>query len=241
MRLAALFLAALALPPTAAAQTGTLVPGRDSSSMVEEWGRLRRIDPKQQKAAAAQRRANAEANETMRSFASCLINSTDTRREHDALVAFLRVQPDAPQAAELAGRFTKDECLNAGSFTSLGVRFSADVLRGALFRSLYLDANRAPGRPRVERAELEPVWSKADGNYAALVRFGDCVVADQPAAAHTFVAVRPDSTEQGAAVQMLSPSLNKCVGKGATVQFSRMMLESTLSEALYRQATRGVA
>jgi hypothetical protein len=224
--------------PSAAQETktGTLVPGRESSSMIEENGLLRKFTPPSLKD-RAQRRANAGANETMRGFTTCLAD-TDNKREHEALVSFLKLPPEDGRTSASARKLSRPECLYGAGADYVTVRYSNDLLRGGLFRALYLNTLRSPPRKSVDRQEIESVWNDLiSGNFGAMIRYGDCIVASDKSAAEAFLTSRVDSAEQSAAVRKLGPTLGKCLKPGATLQLSRMVLEGVLAEALYRRAT----
>ena len=238
--------AASVMAPSAAMaqkpQTGTLVPGREGTSMVDEAGLPRSFDPATQRGAAAQRKANAEANETMRTFTTCLIAGTDSRREHEALVSFLKLSPEARGANALATRVSKAGCIRGTGADYTSVRFSDVLLRGGLFRALYLQQVNAPQRVRVSRDEFDSVWhGKGGDNHAGMVRYGDCVVGQKADAAAAFITAKVDSAEQGSALRQLGPALGACLQPGAKLTMSRMILEGTLSEALYRKVTQTAA
>lgn len=239
LALSSLVIAAALLCGAAAAQksqTGTLVPDRDGTSMVEEAGMPRKFSRPSQND-GVRRKANASANETMRGFTACLVTKDD-KREHDALVSFLKTSPEADEVGALARKLIRPDCLFGAGAGYVSLRFSHDLLRGGVFRALYLDTLRSPPRRSLDRREIESVWrDDAKGNFAGMIRYGDCVVASNATAAHTFLMSRVDSAEQIAAVRNLGPALGGCVKPGVTIQLSRMVMEGMLAEALYRRVT----
>jgi hypothetical protein len=75
---------------------------------------------------------------------------------------------------------------------------------------------------------------------AALVRFGECVARAAPADTHRLITAAPGSSEESAAIGVLSPRLSPCMQQGLRVTFSAPMLRGVVAEALYK-LSRGPA
>jgi hypothetical protein len=231
---------ALSIGPSVAAQdqsTGTLVPGGGGSSMVQESGRLRPSDRAQTNGRAAMLRAANEAHETLRRFGSCLVSGAGTSREQKDLAAFLRTLPEDPALTARAKKILRENCLYGTGAESALLRFSPSLLRGAIFRQLYLDHGRKLPAP-VTPDDISSAWSHdGSGSFAASQRFGNCIVAADQQAAENFVRAKVASVEQDASLRAVMMRMSGCLTQGLTLQMSRVVLDGVLAEALYRRIT----
>lgn len=220
-------------------RTGTLVPNANPGTMVEEAGRVRSSERNTPANAAAIRRAADQAHETMRKYASCLVFEANSSRERTRLIEFLSVSPEGADADARLQRTIKPDCLYNVSADSVLLRFSAPLLRGEVFRELYLDLAANPRRAPITRAQIADAWSTDNfrGNFAGTQHFADCVIAADPAAADALMRVKVGSAEQTAAVNRVAAHMGPCLTNGATLQMSRIVLEGAVAEALYRRAT----
>lgn len=228
-----------ALPSMAAEKprTGSLVPGGGGSSMVQETGRIRSDERARPGNPAAARRAANEAHDTLRMFASCLVSGASTDRERRDMAAFLRTSPDDPAVKTRSDKIVRDNCLNGVGADSVLLRFPTSLLRGAIFRQLYINVGSRSPSP-VSRQEISAVWSPGvGGTQAANQRFGDCIVAADKPAADKFVRAKVGSAQQDAALGNVMARMSGCLTQGLTLQMSRAVLDGVLAEALYRQAT----
>ncbi len=235
MSVARLFLGLIAFGSAASAQetnTGTLVPGRESSTLVEGLSPAPQPS-KSEKASAARINAINAARKTVRAYAACQLSTLDTKAEHAALVAFLKTPPQTEEATKLAKRLARPDCLPLSGADYVQVRITNDLVRGGLMRALYLDTKRIPPRQRVLPEEIASAVATGNATFDILRRFGACVVAKQRVEASRFVTSTIGSAEEIALVRALSPSLNGCLEKGRTVHFSYGVLEGVLAEALF--------
>jgi hypothetical protein len=217
--------------------TGTLIPGATGSSMVEETGRLRRSDRPLNRGAAAKRRAANEAHDSLRRFASCLVGGAEASSERRNMAAFLSTDPDDPAINKRTDKILRENCVYGTGAESALLRFQPGLLRGAIFRQLYLDQG-TQAAARITRADVAGVWSfDAGGSYAANQRFADCIVAANPKAADSFVRAKVASVQQDAALGELMGRMGGCLTQGLTLQMSRVVLDGLMAEALYRKAT----
>lgn len=159
------------------------------------------------------------ARQTMNSYAACLVRTRSVK------VSRALARPTAEVQSALAG-LADSSCLNDGK-----LKMSGDLLRGALYRALYLR----------DFARTAPVSDAAPGAVPAssdvLQQFGYCVDQADPLNARAFVASVPATGAERAALQGLGPALSRCVAPGNNVRFSRSTLQGVLAEAAYRRAT----
>jgi hypothetical protein len=207
--------------------------------MVQEAGRVRGSEkPPATKGAAARRAAN-EAHETLRTFASCLVRGAGTSRERADLVAFLQTPLDNPAVHARTDKILRENCIYGTGADSTLLRFSPELLRGAIFRQLYLD--RTDSSPAaVSRADVLPAaLLEGDLSLSGNQRFGACIVAADAQAAESFVRAKVASAPQEAALRSVMAAMSGCLTQGLTLEMSRAILDGVLSEALYRRVTLG--
>ena len=218
-------------------RTGSLVPGGGGSSMVQESGRVRPSDRVETSNPVAKRRAANEAHETLRRFASCLVSGAEATREKRDLAAFLQTSPEDPAVNPRADKILRENCVYGTGAESALLRFQPTLLRGAIFRQLYLDLGRPSPSP-VTRGDISSAWSPdVSGTFAANQRFGDCIVAADQHAADGFVRAKVASPQQDASLQEVMKRMSRCLTQGLTLQMSRVVLDGVLAEALYRKVT----
>jgi hypothetical protein len=205
--------------------------------MVQESGRIRPSEKAPTGKPAAARRAANEAHDTLRRFASCLVSGAEASRERRDLAAFLRTSAEDPALGARTNKILRENCVFGTGSDSTLLRFSPDLLRGAIFRQLYLDLG-TKAAPVVSRGDISTIWSPdVRGAFAANRRFGDCLVTADRAAADGFVRAKVASAEQDTSLQRVMARMTGCLGQGLTLQMSRAVLDGVLAEALYRQST----
>ena len=182
-----------------------------------------------------------DARATMRTYVACIVK--DARgggNVHKRLVAFLSTSPGSAAGRAAGLKLSTPDCLGQARTTTSYVsqlRFQPDLLRGEVFRALYLQRLAQPSKPSVQPAEIAAGWASKGDEAAMIRRFGDCVVdVDRinAAAAINSDVVSPAETD---AYRALNPALAQCISPGQTLHFSRAVLEGALAEGLYRQAT----
>ena len=160
-----------------------------------------------------------KAHQAMNDYAVCLVktNPIGVRKA-------VRNGSDAEVGAAL-GRLSTDSCLMDGM-----LRMPQTLLRGAVYRALYLrDFIRAP-------AIVSSV--KPDGvDDDPLRAFGFCVNTLDGVNTRTFVMATPATSVEKAALSALTPALSRCVSPNNRIRFTRAVLQGTLAEAAYRQAS----
>lgn len=185
------------------------------------------------------------ARATMRIYATCLVAGAWSKSRHAQLIGFLTVAPQSDAGAKAAQKLSTPDCLSKaakeGQYVAM-LRFKADLIRGELFRALYLEQVKPPAHVHVPRAELEPGFNLGDTEViTTLQRFGDCVVAANPTSAAGAISPEVGSEAETHAYRALGSALGGCLPTGASWRFSRAVLEGVLAEALYKRATAPAA
>jgi hypothetical protein len=113
------------------------------------------------------------------------------------------------------------------------MQFAPELLRGGLFRALYLD-RFGPKAPVLRAASETSAWRLPDSDrYALMQRFGECVALGNPQAAVAAITSDVGTVREGAAYASLAPTLSKCVMSGSQIRFSKSTIEGVVAEALY--------
>ncbi|WP_425229845.1 hypothetical protein [Sphingomonas sp.] len=181
-------------------------------------------------------RARDEARTVMRAFGACLVDHASMTGPHGRLVVFLNTPPTGRDGARTGTAVSDPECLTRASSYVSGVRmrFRADLLRGAVFRALYLQRGRTP----IARAEIEPGFAQPEtAVITALQHFGDCVVAGDATNADLAIRGAAGTAAESGAYQALAPVMGACLPRGRQWRFTREVLEGVLAEGLYRRTT----
>lgn len=184
-----------------------------------------------------------EARQTMRIYTTCLVKRSQAGKPRERLVRFLATPSGAPNSRDAATAVTTPDCLSAaGSATTYvsQLSFQPTLLRGEVFRALYLQgAGDRPGQA-IGAGELMAGWAGADDDAAPMRDFGNCVVAQDAANADAAIRGKVSSEAETAAYRALAPAMARCVTGGSRLTFSRAVLEAVLSEALYRRAVGAI-
>ena len=124
------------------------------------------------------------------------------------------------------------------------LRFSPDLIRGALFGATYrLDyARAAPALATAEAIDFAADGSAGgpDGSMPALRRAVDCGVRAAPGDARAIVLADVASPAETRAYAAWVPHLANCLPHGSPIRFSRTVLGGMIAEMLYRN-TRAAA
>lgn len=166
----------------------------------------------------------------MREFARCVIDSRP-RIVVDALAS--EPGKDTPKFNRL---IQSADCLFEGE-----MRFSPSVFRGDAFAELY---RRAIGKGEGQLADFQlapPDLStapSADGGAVHqnwfLLKVSQCLSATHSQQMQEIIVAEVGSARRDSAYATLIPEIGGCVPAGATVSFSRSMLEAGFAEYLYR-------
>ena len=152
---------------------------------------------------------------------------------------FVMLPPGSAKARKLADYFVSDECMTPGE-----LRFNQSLLRGSLYRALYIDEFKAGAAPMPAdmidyRADFgaDPL----DDVQVALRQFADCVVRAEPKAVRGMLLSVPGSAAESERFREVMPSLGPCMASGSQVKFSKPVLFGLVAESMYRLSKLGVA
>ena len=84
------------------------------------------------------------------------------------------------------------------------------------------------------RKEMTETIAKAHA-LAAMARYGECVVRQDPESARYWILTPADTPEETSRIKVLQPAFELCLGEG-TVRFSRSMMRGTVAVNYYRLA-----
>ena len=165
----------------------------------------------------------------MNQLARCAI---DMQPKAIAAAIVLEPGPDRDVLAKAA----TGECLEYGE-----MRFSGQIMRGAVFSELYRRAEASGGallpKFRVSPPDLSKVPSTENPAAATnwfLLWVSDCLAKTNRSDMHTILKSRTATSAQRAAYAAIIPAIGPCVPEGQTMTFSRVMLEGGFGEYLYR-------
>lgn len=178
-----------------------------------------------------------KAMQDLRSFAGCLVSSRKANVRENLVYFLARSEPVR------RGDWAADaECIGPGSRRGANdyvhqLRIPDPLFRGALLRSLYLSKRRNGGAMPVAAAQISESWDKSreTDSQAILRRLGDCVVSLDASGSERLITADPGS-EMNSALVSLKPALGNCLPEGSRIKLSKEVVESVLSEALYRRA-----
>lgn len=233
MRVGALLLVMLSLAtPTLAKQTtGTLVPGRDTSSRIESFGAT---PLKNHPDTQLELPSSEAALDNGRAVARCL-----WKRNAPTASALLEAQTLATfETAVHQATATIAECsashLNSPNVFRVG--FSTSALRG-----LVADAGlRGNGFPQLHAASYSSVvagsdWITQDEGQKVVLRTADCLAAREPERTMAVIYAVPGSKEEGVAFMALLPLIPSCLERGVNLSAKRPMFRLALAEAVDRR------
>jgi hypothetical protein len=196
-----------------------------------------------QSADEGQRLSNADAQKDLAEYADCVVAKKAYRNK---AVAFLHVNPASSAFFAASMKAADMTCLNAAAVRrhagKLQMKLQPYEFRRALYPALYRREFGAGGVPAIsDAAPLDPALSfkgeAPPSEYAASLKFGECVARSAPAGVHALLLARPYSDAETNAVEMVKPALPGCLPANTTVHLSRDELRSDTGEAMYRLAT----
>lgn len=160
------------------------------------------------------------ARDTMSRFADCVVRARPDMTR-DALA-----KTDFAESTKALNALVKRECLGRGELV-----MNPRVLRGALYRSLYI---REFGRDAAP-LQFADAGEAAAGSVPAR-SFNDCVVRAAPAAVRDFVVAEVATDRENQALAELGPAMAGCIDPREQLRFSPTVLEGILAEALYKNS-----
>lgn len=156
------------------------------------------------------------ARDLMNQYGICII------RVHLGTARRALAQPDGSAINRALSKLATEDCLVAGR-----LQISPPLLRGALYRALYLRDFAFMSKDA--QVALKTMPGEATPN------FGDCVARLSPDGARALVMANPDTQGERAAIQTLRQALADCLPPKQQVHFTMWGLQATLSEALYKR------
>lgn len=172
---------------------------------------------------------NDKARQVMNDFAVCMVKLSPKVSE-----AALERQPFAASFKAL-DQLVNSDCINVGA-----LQMPAALLRGAMFRALYLrdfrKAAPAGERPAINYFAHAGVTAAEQG-LASLRAFSSCVSHANPKASRALVLANVATPAEAQAIDKLRPNLADCL-KDGTFKLSRGTLQGLIAETLYREAPR---
>lgn len=177
-------------------------------------------------------------------FAKCLVVSR--QRAVDRLLTIPAV---GTGQGDWAKGFDIDSCLKPAGYGEVKLRMPFPVLRGAVFRALYVRDRRAPppGDPvaTAGNAPTLPDWSADIASvsnvdpaetqtYISLRNFAACVVIAKPAAVHELLLAKTGFAPENAALAQVTPAISGCLPTGETLRINKQVMIGLLAEAAYR-------
>ena len=206
---------------------------------------------------AAKRSPADEARATLRMAADCAAKNNVFFRYGVQLGAFLQTSPLDPALAKLnvtgltfydlnyGGRDSKfawtvaiRDCMferrPLGDNHVGSLSFSPMLLRGMLFRGLYLQQFGRQGpiafKPLPDRSNWRP---SPDHGFAPLQQFGECVAERDPETSRAILVAPAGSEDEQRVYARLASALSACVGPGSTIHFSKSVIEGLVAEGLF--------
>jgi hypothetical protein len=172
----------------------------------------------------------------MQRFSACVVNKVGP----DKLNAYLRLPPGSPASNGAMAKISMDMCAPNRPGGGYELRFQANVMRAALYDSLYrmryrtgpVDISRVPKFDFA--SEFDTREEPLSGASFYFRSIGDCVARAKPVLAHDLLMTRQGSKEEGAAIKAIVPSVAPCVPQGSTLRFSAPVLRGDIAEALYK-------
>jgi hypothetical protein len=227
--------------------TGTNVPGRETSSTTTHLG------TKVTKATAEVSRAR----ESMRRFAQCIV--TNKKRRSKAAEVVLDDVPNSMIREKYSGLIDPD-CLPYGDAAGMTLSLPADFFRYAMAEALIAVEFSQPiadfkGVPPLTHHKHDPSkfisgpgkHSKKELQQLEMARltdlaeifvskYGECVVRLDPINSHELLSTKQSSTEEDTVFSALYPSLASCLATGQKVTMNKAMARGTIAVNYYRLA-----
>lgn len=152
---------------------------------------------------------------------------------------FLAKFPTSKDGVRMARVLVAGDCVDGSSGTQ-ELMFSPDVIRGALFKAMYIqkysgaNVRMMPNAPDFALDVGANPAALADP-YLAVRKFGACVVARDPRASRDLVLAKVETDAEYTAFAALREPLATCAGAIADLPpVSRSMVVGAVAEVLYR-------
>jgi len=171
------------------------------------------------------------ARAIMDKFAACVV-----RRHHSPVIKSLQMEREAAEQYEAIHKLLDAECWggngleNQSSGSDVELTAAPFSYRAALFKAVIKHDFAAHPVTFISEPTV------AAGLHNVDLKFADCVVRSDPAAALRAVVATAGSSEEAAAVGALGPQMSDCVASGLTLSFTKVTLLAYLAEAYFLEA-----
>ena len=207
---------------------------------------------------AQERAMSDEARSTVRMAADCAVQTRLNSRTGRDIVAFLGMSPSDPavgRKVNLNGLTYQDlqggapypdhswaaalrNCMFTRRPSGKGavgqVSFTPLLIRGMMFRGLYLKEFGQHAASQPLAAVQTPTWRFADGDaFNSLQAYGECVVRRDAEGARAILLAPTASREEQVAYGRMKPAFADCLSPGATMRFSKAVIEGLVAEGLF--------
>lgn len=165
-----------------------------------------------------------KARRFLNDFARCVAG-----RQPRKAAAVLALPYASKEAGTAANDLAQSEMDCLGPFSgSLSFSLNASSIEAGMAE--YFLANRG----RIEDVRRRDPAAFVYTQPAGLETFGECVVAQNPAAVDALVRTAVASDEETAATDALAPQLAGCISEGQTLELDRTALRQLLAVSLYK-------
>ncbi len=158
--------------------------------------------------------------------------------------SFLKQFPETKDSERAATYLNKGDCVD-GSSGGQQMRFGESILRGAIYRAMYIrdfsnsktdpDLGAAPDYTAESRGQAPAVVK----NYVADRRFAECVIKAKPNLARDYVLAEPEGQAEFDALATLQPTIESCTPQNRKAAMTRSTVSGLVSEVLYRMSKSG--
>jgi len=177
-------------------------------------------------------------------FAKCLVVSR--QRAVDRLLTIPAV---GTAQGDWAKGFDIDSCLAPAGYGVVKLRMPFPVLRGAVFRALYVRDRRGQplgnlsatgGSPpplpdwSADIASVANVDPAETQSYIGLRNFAACVVLAKPLEVHDLLLAKTGFAPENAALALVTPAIAGCLPTGETLRINKQVMIGLLAETAYR-------
>lgn len=212
--------------------TGTLVPGRTTTSPVQTVGNV--YDPAEQdkREASQNPKAFKKALKTAREMAKCA-----ARRKPVVVINYLGARSQQEYTKVFRGyKNALSECLGR-TFVPLEREITialSSYTNHAVQSEAYLQTYGVPTLQPLPISELtaSDEYRTASFDY----QLAACLTYSQPSLAAAVVMSEPDSPAEQSAFSDLTPHVSACVPRGSTLNFAKTWLRLRLATSLYLRA-----
>jgi hypothetical protein len=169
------------------------------------------------------------ARQTLILYSKCLLKARPGSARK-ILAAF----PYSFDYEKLVNSLLVDDCLEAGE-----LQFTTTLMRGGLYIAMYQrDYSKKMPQFSPEPLDMSVETSEASvaatKEFIAYRRFGECVLAKNPASVHAMLTSKVAYTEETVAFNSLASTYKQCLSGGQNPELSKVFMSGILAEVAYR-------